>query len=315
MIGLYAHHHGSGHLHRVRAICNHLTDDSRILSTHADADVVLPDDAPEPHVDRTAHGTLHHVPVGHDGFTSRMAAVARWIDENRPSAFYVDVSVEVAVLARLMGVPVVTLAMPGIRVDAPHQLGYQQAAAIIAAWPDWVPTPAHLAAHADRLVPVGGISRFDGAVTPGGRDKMVVVLRGAGGDDWDDEQWESLRAACPDHEVVVLGGATRVEDPTEYLTQASVVISASGQNSVADIAVTGTPAVFLPQDRPFGEQAATARVLEEAGLAVVLDAMPAAGQWPGILTRAAALGADWSRWQTDGAAVRAASVIMEVASR
>jgi len=44
----------------------------------------------------------------------------------------VDVSVEVSVLARLMGVPVVTMVLPGSRSDQPHRLGYALAAMLIA---------------------------------------------------------------------------------------------------------------------------------------------------------------------------------------
>ena len=47
----------------------------------------------------------------------------------------IDVSVEVATLLRLLGVPVVVVAMPGERVDAPHTLVYQLADHILAAWP------------------------------------------------------------------------------------------------------------------------------------------------------------------------------------
>ena len=48
----------------------------------------------------------------------------------------VDVSVEVAILVRLLGVPVVVMAMPGDRIDAPHDLVYQAADHILAAWPE-----------------------------------------------------------------------------------------------------------------------------------------------------------------------------------
>ena len=315
MIGFYAHHHGSGHIHRCLSIMAQLDRDAQLLSTDPRADVVLPDDATgAPVDDPTAHGTLHYVPRHHTGLTGRMAAIAAWIDEYRPSALYVDVSVEVALLARLMGVPVVTLAMPGQRFDDPHQLGYRQADALIAAWPNWVPVPPHLREHAGYLHQIGGISRFRRPADPGpGRDCDVVVLAGKGGNDWSEEQWEQVRAACPDRDFLFLGGDTFVDDPMPYLSSANVVVSAAGQNSVADLAVAGAKAVVLPQARPFAEQHATAALLDDAGLAVVAETFPEPAAWPALLERAESLDGRWPRWQTSGAAARAADVIRKVA--
>ena len=62
-----------------------------------------------------------------------MALIARWIDETRPVAIVVDVSVEVALFVRLLGVPVIVMAMPGERIDGPHALVHQIADHIIAA--------------------------------------------------------------------------------------------------------------------------------------------------------------------------------------
>lgn len=315
MIGFYAHHHGSGHVHRCRAIMAALDRPAQLLSTDPSADVVLVDDAGASiSGDRDAHGTLHHVPPGHAGLRGRMAQIAAWIDEHRPAAFYVDVSVEVALLARLMGVPVVTLAMPGERFDDPHQLGYRQASALIAAWPNWVPVPPHLRAHSGFLHQVGGISRFDAPAEPG-PDCDVVVLSGRGGTGWTEAQWDQVRAACPDRDFLFLGGDAFVDDPMPYLSSARVVVSAAGQNSVADLAVAGAKTILLPQERPFREQHATAQLLDAAGIAVAADAFPAAGEWPALLEQAESLDSRWPRWQTSGAAARAADVIRKVAGQ
>ena len=319
MIGFYAHHHGSGHVHRCRAIMAHLGEDAQLLSTDPRADVVLPDDAPAPggapdgpREDVSANGTLHYVPRHRAGLSQRMALIAAWIDEHRPAAFHVDVSVEVALLVRLLGVPVVTLAMPGDRPDAAHQLGYRQSVAILAAWPDWVPVPGHLREHEDRLHPVGGISRFR-APTGALPDCDVAVLSGRGGTDWNAEQWDEVEAACPDRDFVFLGRDTFVEDPMPYLCSANVVVSAAGQNSIADIALASVGALILPQERPFAEQHASASLLDAAGLAVVAHSFPPAREWPSLLKQAETLNSRWSRWQTSGAAARAADVIRKVA--
>ncbi|MEX3504995.1 glycosyltransferase [Corynebacterium sp. LK2510] len=318
-IGIYAHHHGAGHIQRCREIQRELAalgHESVILSTQPSADVVLADDAGHGQSGRamTAGGSLHYAPYGNQGLRDRFAVIAEWIAANNPSAFYVDVSVEVGVFVRLTGVPVVTLAMPGLRDDAPHQLAYRQADAIIAAWPSWLPLPEHLAAHEARVHAVGGITRL--RPTPGiERDpKHVVVMAGKGGSTWGDGDWDEVEKHCPDYRFTYLTGENRVDDPADILAGAGVAVTAGGQNSIADLAVTQTPAIILPQPRPFIEQKFSARVLGEAGLAVVAEHFPPAHQWPELLRRASDLDADWSRWETEGAGRRAAEVISAVAT-
>ena len=78
-------------------------------------------------LDPTAGGAVHWAPLHHPGLRRRMATVAAWIDEVRPRLMVVDVSVEVALLARLMGIPVVRHGLAGDRSDAAHRLAYQAA--------------------------------------------------------------------------------------------------------------------------------------------------------------------------------------------
>ena len=285
----------------------------QILST-AGGDVTLVDDASDaPRELRsgramTAGGTLHYAPYGSSQIASRFAQIAKWVADNQPEAFYVDVSDEVAVFVRLLGIPVVVHAMPGARGDAPHQLAYAQADAIVAAWPDWVPVPEHLRAHADRLHAVGGISRLTPSEGVQRDPNHVVVMAGLGGSTWSPEDWAAVEAACPEYRFTFLGGDNHVDDPTELLQSAGIAVTAGGQNSVADLAATNTPAVILPQPRPFAEQKLGAKVLD--GLVTVRNAFPAPEEWPELLRRRET---DWARWQTEGAARRAAEVIAGVA--
>ncbi|NHU85422.1 hypothetical protein GWK18_07425 [Kocuria sp. JC486] len=342
MIGFYAHHHGAGHLTRCRAIERAMGSsvETAVLSSNPRADVVLPLDAPadpgcEP--DRlTAHGAFHWAPPHHVGLADRMARVADWIRDTRPSVVHVDVSVEMAVFIRSMGVPVTVQAMPGDRPDGPHALGYRLADAIIAAWPDWVELPRHLGPVADRVHAVGGITRWDGALaapppapsTPmdddagnsptDAGDCAVVILLGAGGTDAPEAYWHDVAAAL--HEsgatCTLIGGSHWVADPMPALRTADVVVTAAGQNSIADLAALRKSIVVVPQDRPFDEQRATATVLADAGLAVLPDGvptrMPEPGRWPGIIAEARRQAPEWDLWQTEGAARRAAAVILGV---
>ena len=321
LIGIYAHHHGSGHLHRCREIARCLRTlgyEVKIFSSAPGADVVLPDDAPKPGREPSwqeisASGTAHYAPHHNRGLQQRFAILAQWIARHRPAAFYVDVSAEVVNFIRLMGVPVATIAMPGVRDDYPHQVAYRQADAILAAWPSWVELPFHLTPHVDRVHAVGGISRLRTPEILAHYPRRVIVMAGEGGSTWDSNDWSAVEQACPEWEFVHLSGAQRVDDPSEYLSSAAVAVIAGGQNSVADVATMGTPAIVLPQPRPFAEQFATAKILADAGLAIVVDQFPTSDSWPALLEQALASDTEWQRWETTGAAQRAAEVIAGIA--
>ena len=330
-VAWYVHHHGSGHLGRLRAVAPHLDADVVALSTlpepaglpaHVDWVRLDRDDDPDPSgrppaaADPAAGGLLHWAPLLHPGHRGRLARIARELDARAAATIVVDVSVEVTVFARLLGVPPVLVAQPGLRDDGPHALGLRAAARVLAPWPADVLPAAHLEPVRDRVVFTGGISRFDGRETPGAAREGVLVLGGRGGSGVTAEHVDAAARATPGRRWTALGaGAAWSDDPWRELTAAQTVVSFAGQNSVADLAVAGARAVVVPQDRPFDEQAVTARALGRAGLAVVEPVWPEPDRWPEVLDRAEALEPDWSVWGTAGAAARAAEAIVDVARR
>ncbi|MDR6277820.1 glycosyltransferase [Corynebacterium suicordis] len=338
VVGMYAHHQGSGHLNRCRSIARRLAERgarveifSSALGVHSSPstphpvwsehqiplDFDGPQGSPSEVQDPQAGDTLHWAPLQHPGYRERMAVLAAWIRSERPDVFYVDVSVEVALFVRLLGVPVINIAMPGERWDAPHQLGYAQAAGIIAAWPQSVPLPTHLQAHAARVQCVGGISTFEDSVpehiaTERGTHR-VLVMQGTGGTGWAEDYWDTVQQACPEYQFTFLGGEYRSENPLVEMAEVDVVVSAAGQNSVADIALSGKPCVLLPQERAFAEQFATARAAESLGLALNREEAPAPEEWPALLREASQMTPNWEKWQVEGAADRAAERILAIA--
>ncbi len=316
MIGYYVHHHGRGHLHRAEAILAHTGEPGTILSSLPGPWVTLPRDDDAPVTDPAPGGRLHWAPRHHPGLRARMAAIARWIDEHDPRLLVVDVSVEVAVLARTMGVPVVVVAMRGDRLDAPHVLGYDLADALLAPWADTYPEPGWPAHWLAKTHHVGAFSRFDGRRHTPRVPGRVAVLLGAGGTGGDaDAELATAAGATPDRVWDVLGARGRWdEDPWPALCAADVVVTHAGQNAVAEVAAARRPAVVLPQSRPFGEQHATATALERGGLAVVRRTWPRPGEWADCLAQAAGLGgAGWDRWAPGDGAIRAARVVDELA--
>lgn len=328
MIGYYVHHHGLGHLTRARSIAaasEHPVTALTSLSPGPEPEpfadwVALPrDDRPDDlGEDPDAGGALHWAPLGSAGYAARMARLAEWIRDARPSAVVVDASVEVTLMVRLLGVPVIVMAAPGTRDDRPHLLAYRAATRLLAPWTAAVMDPPHVRAWPDKATYCGAISRFDGRGVParasGGREVLVVV--GAGGSALRTEDVDAARRATPGWTWRTLGvdGWADGDAIWAALLRSDVVVCHGGQNVLAEVAAARRPTVVLPQSRPFDEQHATASALAEAGIAVAPPGAPDAAAWPDLLDRAYALGGDgWARWSHGDGARRAAAVLAAVA--
>jgi hypothetical protein len=328
MIGYYIHHQGDGHVTRAAAIARRLGDETVTgLSSRERPDewtgpwlhLARDDDPPVSETcEPTAGGALHWAPVGHPGLRDRMAQIAAWVATHEPRLMVVDVSVEVTVLARSMGVPVVVMGMPGVRKDAAHQLAYRLADAILAPWPEWADLLVGGAAWQDKVYPVGAISRFEERARrsePEGRGRRVLVLSGRGGTELTADALAAAQRTTPQWEWTVLGPPSRrwVADPWPLLCDADVVVTHAGQNAIADVAAARRPAVVIPQERPHREQRTTADAVRDAGLAVVCPRWPEPRAWPALLSEAVRRGGDpWSRWSSGSGASRAAAVIEEL---
>jgi hypothetical protein len=330
MIGYYVHHHGSGHLHRMRSIARHLRTGLTVLSTLPEPAncpcpwVRLPSDVDDgqvpAHGDVTAHGTLHWAPIGHDGLRARMAAVAAWVATARPSLMVVDVSVEIATFARAMGIPVVVVAMPGDRTDRAHRLAYDLATALIAAWPESARDISWPHTWHRKTLYTGGFSRYDDrprlpVVSPSAR-RRVAFLGGCGGVDISRQQIKEAVSATPDWEWDLIGvpGGQWVDDPWPILRQADVIVTHAGQNTVAETAAARRPAIVIPQTRPHHEQRATAQQLRLGGYATVLDTWLDAERWRLLVDDASTRPDRWREWAPGDGATRAAHRIDELAS-
>ena len=342
-VGLYVHHVGSGHRHRACALADALVARGVAVTGLSSAPRpaawpdpsgawvrLEPDDEPAPDLDAdvTAHGRLHWAPLRHPGQARRTAQLSAWLAATRPGLLVSDVSQEVTLLARLHGVPVVSVLLPGRRDDAAHALGLGVSEEVVGFWP---PSAAGMTLGlprdvAERVRALGGQSRFSPAVPSTtrtgctGRSRHLVVLAGSGGGA--EHVLGAAEAALRGLDgwtCQVLGGPGGwVEDPFALLRAAAVVLTHAGQNAVAEVAAARVPAVVLPQERPFDEQRTTARVLGGGGWPVVVaDGPPSAdasdARWADRVERAAGLdGADWAGWVDGGAAGRFADVVESV---
>lgn len=313
-IGYYVHHHGDGHRQRALAIAAHAGGRIVLLGTGLSGRtgdvraVDLPDD-------RLAGGgfdgcdgvarpaSLHYAPIDHDGVRRRVAAIAGWIADERPALIVADVSVEVAMLARLASVPTVMVRLAGRRDDLPHLEAFRGARALLA------PFPAAL--DDDRSDPAiracttffPGLTARPPEVTP--EPDLVVAVIGRGGSRMDGEAWAAAARATPDRRWRILGPcavpaapppnlafAGWVDDPAGHIARAGIVVGGAGDGVVGAVIAARRPFVCLPEDRPFDEQRSKARRLAAIGAAVVRDDRPTGGEWPQLLDAAAAIPTD-----------------------
>lgn len=318
MIGMYLHHQGAGHRMRgtllAAAVSGYVTG---LGSGPAPRKwpgqwVELPrDDDPgelgKP-VDPDASGLLHWAPLHHSGLLRRNALITEWMCRSRPDLMVVDTSVEVSLLARLCGIPVIVAAMPGDRLDRAHRSAYDLATALLAPWPQAAADDTWPPAWAAKTRYAGGISRFEARPVPlatrsaGG--KRVLVLWGKGGKDVTSHQVALAQAATPEWTWVQRGGdAPPALNLWRELCESDVVITHAGQNAVADVAAARRPAVVIAQQRPHDEQRATAAAVQRLGIAPGLNHWPEARQWPGLLAQAQSYGGQgWKAWSGLGAA-------------
>jgi hypothetical protein len=231
------------------------------------------------------------------------------------------VSVEVALLVRLAGVPVVIAAMRGDRSDRPHVTAYDLADALLAPWPEDAPAPWPQR-WLDKTNHVGALSRFDGWRRTAHRvadgPPTVVLLWGEGGRGPTEDEIARMRAATPEWSWQLAHPGSRLgpEQLWRALCRADVVVTHAGQNAVAEVAAARVPAVVVAGPRPFDEQHHTVAALRDAGLAVGLDGWPNPEHWPRLLREAMQIGGQgWRRWSYGDGAARAARVLDVLATR
>lgn len=321
VIGYYVHHVGAGHLTRAAVITQTLRERGHeVVLLGSDLrgldGVTLPRDdvADGAWTDPTAGGMLHWLPMGHVPTRSRMRRLAGWVERRGPDAVVVDVSVEVTVLMRLLGVPSVVIAQPGRRDDEPHRLAYRLADAVLAPWPVEADGCVRgLQEQSDKVRHTGGISRL--RPRPGTRGTLRGVVLAGRDDPTMRRVADAVRRQVPDLDWVMAGAGSWMPDIEASLATAAVVVSHAGQNAVADIAAVRAPAVVVACPRPHDEQEYLARVLGEMGIAPVVPADEVVRvDWSHLVLSVLGTAPAWEHWRTAGAPDRAADVI-EAAAR
>ncbi len=313
-VGYYVHHQGAGHWQRGCAVASRLGRPCRLIGT-VDAAV---DSAPVPILqlpdDRRDGGfagvdaepnrplALHYAPLGHPGVRDRMAAIARWIAEADPALLVVDVSVEVALLARLLAVPTIVVRLAGDRTDPAHLEAFRSAEALVAPFPETLEAPGTPDWVRAKTLYAGLLSPLRAPVSVPVEDGRIVVVLGRGGARLSVSDVAAAAAAVPDRPWHVLGEVDLasptalppnlhlhgwVADPGAHVASAAIVVGAAGDGVLGLVASAGKRFVCLPEARPFDEQVVKARALVRCHAAVVRERWPA--DWAAVVAKAASL--------------------------
>ena len=312
-IGWYVHHQGAGHLQRARAVAAALPRPCTILGTLAGFDTAGLDslDLPDDRLlgDATFEGrdgaaerpeAFHYAPLNHPGLRTRMARIAEWAARTDPALLVVDVSVEVALFARLLSVPTLVVRLAGTRTDQPHLEAFRSANRLLAPFPaalDGAGVPDWVRAKTDYAGFLGGPAQ---ATFEASRDIVVVFGRGGAGGDL-----SALAAAArsvPDRFWHVLGpvsgtGPTPanlylhgwVSDVERWIARADLLIGGGGDGVVALAAAHARRFLCLPEMRAYGEQIEKAAALARLGAAIVHEGWPPASAWPDLIRAGLAL--------------------------
>jgi predicted glycosyltransferase len=350
-IGFYIHHHGSGHLMRAITIAGTLTgyplifmgsnlEPYRHLIPAGIKCIDLPMDVAESHhssLPERSLSFLHYAPLGITGIRERASVLTETFKQHFPMLLIVDVSVEIAVLARLSGVPVIVVKQHGNRADVPHLQAYESAELLLAPFSATMAPPDEPEWVKEKTVYTGGFSRFssyDPAYKiPGKNDcsedpSSVAVLTGEGGTSLTIEFIKWLSASCPQYNFHILGNKTqatthpnllwhgKVADPSAILSGCAIVIGNAGHNTVMEMADLNKRFICIPEERPFAEQKQKAELLAANGNATVVqpDALLVT-DWHGLLRAALQKDPHWEGVTDTGALATIRETIFSAMNR
>ncbi|WP_082489531.1 glycosyltransferase [Pedobacter sp. Leaf176] len=338
-IAFYVHHHGSGHIMRTLAIAkalqhsnitligSRLTDYAGIIPPAYNV-INLPMDTPE-NTDTNFRPSdpegIHYAPLNIEGLRKRIALMTDFFAETFPLLLVIDVSVEVAMLAAIAGVPFIVIKQHGYRKDLPHLHAYHNAIGILAPYPEimkdndlpWVLKKTFFA---------GGISRFELQHDVSSPDKkLIAIITGKGGTSITTALIEHIARSCPEWHFQIMGGLTsstnkqenvtylgNIEDPKHILANCTIVIGNAGHNTVMELAALNKRFIAIPEQRPFDEQSIKAGILKQLNLAYIINPESLFKvNWNELFQYTSKQNPDWTSIASDNAATEAANYLIQ----
>jgi hypothetical protein len=283
--------------------------------------------------DQPTPSVMHCVPLGLSAMRQTMRRILDHLDDRDSGLFVIDVSAELALLARIASVPAVKIRMHGNRLDPGHLAAYEACTGMLAPYdarleqadyPDWA---------REKTFYTGGLCTS----SPNDRDRasaraalglpaereIVVVMTGGGGAGTPYAPLTMAARAAPETLFVTVGPLHLeghetdfanlvnhgwVENTGDYLAAADIVIASAGDNTVHEIARAGRPYICAPEWRYFDEQRRKAESLAALDAAIHMTVWPGDLEgWRDVLERARVLDvADQRSLHDPNAAQRAA---------
>lgn len=292
----YVHHHGSGHIMRAIAIAKGLPNQN---ITFLGSDLLpycklIPDNVNCVHLPIDTAGAedvhhildpvsfLHYAPLRVSGLLHRNALIIDFFRRNPETILLIDVSAEVALLARLCGIPTVLIRQNGIRNDIAHRLAYESAQLIIAPLPSFLDSKFDNPAYHKTLY-AGGFSRYTHVKHQDQLGNDVAVFLGQGGTNIDLFFIRHLRIylrremhlhiiGAIDSDVSIDGVTFHgvLDHPNAVLSSCDVVICNAGHNTIMELVDLNKSIICIPASRPFDEQLQKAYYLSQSGCAITV---------------------------------------------
>lgn len=295
MIAYYAHSHGNGHCNcaNLIALANPeetivFTDSDfcfdekvrvvKLNDEHSDGTELI-------HLENTKPDFLHYNPVGMKKIAQRNKKILTYLLANHIELLVVDVSVEVATLARVSSIPYAYIRMQGSRNDLPHLQVYKGASFLIAYYPvqfedckvlPWIKAKTLYNGFIHKKPSFSEINVFL-------KDSFILIIQGRGGNQLTVEKVNKIASLYTNHKVIVIGCPELevcfwnvenhgiVTNVADYMINAKFIIAACGLNLTSEIIALKRKFLIMPEKRPFDEQLLFAGALERNRMGKIFD--------------------------------------------
>ncbi len=226
----------------------------------------------------------------------RAKALAEAIERYRPKAFYCDGVPELAIMVRGMGVPVVLVHLHGNIINDPTQVfAHQLADHIIAHFPSCIEQEDYQFAF--KTFYSGYISKYAGRnIEQNSLPEINNVTVLLGYDNYDERILKNITQDENTHFNIIgnkqnysLGNNCTLLGKVDDISKAIVgedVVTAAGQNTIAELLSLNKRLILLPEPRPYNEQAVHAQVLADKGVALLGEETFNAKQWQELIAKA-----------------------------
>ncbi len=232
----------------------------------------------------------------------RAKALANAIEHYQPKVFYCDGVPELAIMVRGMGVPVALVHLHGnVMTDPTQVFAHELADHIIAHFPAQLEQENY--PFASNTYYSGYLSQYAGyelTKSESSNSHEVTILLGY--DNYDESVLKNI-TEDQSTQFIIIGNKRNyklrenctqlgsVKDISEVIA-GETIISAAGQNTIAELLSMGKKLILLPEPRPYDEQAVHAKVLSDKKVALLAQEDFNPRQWQNMIQEAKALAVD-----------------------